>query len=271
MFVVAGPVGSGKTTTLYSLLHTLKLQTCSISTLEEPVEYRVDGINQVQIDPERGLTFLNGITALARHDPDVILVGELRDAPTVRAAYGAAALGRTILTTLHARDAVGAVTTLRYYGLNNRDIATTLSVVVSQRLIRKLCTHCRWQSVPTDDEKRWFDLLQLPCPEVSWQPGGCARCGQSGYFGRTGVFEVWTLDDRDYHLVLDGASERELRESLASRNHAPFLFDALNKAQAGTTSLAEVQRLRAAGPAFVRIRQSLADEQETTADSLIQT
>jgi len=114
MFVVAGPVGSGKTTTLYSLLHALKLQSCSVSTLEDPVEYSVDGINQVQIDEQHGLTFPEGIRALARHNPDVILVGELRDSATARAAYGAAALGRTILTTMHARDAAGTVTSLRY-------------------------------------------------------------------------------------------------------------------------------------------------------------
>jgi type II secretory ATPase GspE/PulE/Tfp pilus assembly ATPase PilB-like protein len=251
MFVAAGPVGSGKTTTLYSLLRELKLQACSVNTLEDPVEYRVDGINQVQIDEEHGLTFAEGIRSLARHDPDVILVGELRDAETALAAYGAAALGRTILTTLHARDAVGAVTSLRYYGLDDRDIATTLSVVVAQRLVRKLCPYCRWESTPTDEEKAWFEFIQFPLPHASWQAGGCDRCGQSGYFGQIGVFEVWRIAEEDYHQLLDGATERELRESLAARRHKPFLSDALHKAQAGVTTFAEVQRLRLTGPALM--------------------
>ena len=164
MFVVAGPVGAGKTTTLYSLLHALKLQACSVDTLEDPVEYSVDGINQVQVDEEHGLTFAEGIKALARHDPNVILVGELRDSAAAQAAYGAAAQGRTILTTIHARDAAGVATSLRYYGLDDRDIATTLSVVVAQRLVRKLCPHCRRESAPSNQEKRWFELIDVPLP-----------------------------------------------------------------------------------------------------------
>jgi general secretion pathway protein E len=250
VFAVAGPVGAGKTTTLYALLHGLKLQACSVSTLEDPVEYSVDGINQVQIDEEHGLTFPEGLRALARHDPDVILVGELRDAATARAAYGAAALGRTILTTLHSRDAAGAVTTLRYYGLNDRDIATTLSVVVAQRLVRTLCPHCRRETAPTDEEKRWFELIEVPLPDSSWEPGRCDRCGQSGFFGQTGVFEVWRLEEEDYHLLLDGATERAIRTSLAARDHKHFLADALDKARTGVTTLAEVQRLHLAGPAL---------------------
>ena len=250
MFLVAGPVGSGKTTTLYALLHALRLQTCSVSTLEDPVEYSIDGINQVQVDEEHDLTFAQGIKALARHDPDVILVGELRDSATAMAAYGAAALGRTILATLHAHDAAGTVTSLRYYGLTDRDIATTLSMVVAQRLVRKLCPHCRRETRPTDAQKRWFDVIQTAVPETSWEPVGCGHCRQSGYFGQTGVFEVWQLDEADYHQLLDGATERDVRSSLASRSHKHFLADAMEKVEAGVTTLGEVQRLRLAGPAF---------------------
>ncbi len=250
MFLVAGPVGSGKTTTLYALLHALKLQTCSVSTLEDPVEYSVDGINQVQVDEEHGLTFARGIKALARHNPDVILVGELRDPATALAAYGAAALGRTILATLHSRDAAGAVTSLRYYGLTDRDIATTLSMVVAQRLVRKLCPHCRRETSPTEAHKNWFNVIQVAVPERSWEAIGCDHCRQSGYLGQTGVFEVWQLDESDYHHLLKGATERDLRESLASRSHKHFLADALEKAEAGVTTLDEIQRLRLVGPAF---------------------
>jgi len=265
MFVVAGPVGSGKTTTLYCLLHALKLKSCSVTTLEEPVEYSVDGINQVQIDEQHGLTFPEGIRALARHDPDVVLVGELRDSDTARAAYGAAALGRTILSTMHARDAAGVVTSLRYYGLSDRDIATTLSVVVAQRLVRKLCPHCRQESTPTDEQQHWFELIGAPVPESSWEPGGCDHCGQSGYFGQTGVFEVWRLEEEDYHLLLGGAAEREIRDSLVTRGHRHFLADALEKAEAGVTTLAEIQGLRLAGPA---LSPSAASIRPSTAQAL---
>jgi general secretion pathway protein E len=180
----------------------------------------------------------------------VILVGELRDPATARAAYGAAALGRTILTTAHARDAAGSVTTLRYHGLDDRDIASTLSVVVAQRLVRKLCPHCRRRSAPNEEEKRWFGFIGVPVPETSWEPGECDHCGQSGYFGQTGVFEVWRLEEEDYHLLLGGATERQIRDSLVSRGHRHFLADALEKAGEGVTTLAEVQALRLAGPAL---------------------
>ena len=259
-------VASGKTTTLYALLHALKSQECSVCTLEDPVEYGVDGVNQIQIDEGHDLTFLEGIKALTRHDPDVILVGELRDSATAEAAYGAAALGRTIFTTVHARDAVGAVSTLRYYGLDDREIATTLSVIVAQRLVRKLCPHCRRESRPSDEQKRWFELIGVPIPESSWEPGECDHCGQSGYFGQTGVFEVWRLEEEDYHLLLGGATEREIRNSLVSRGHKHFLADALEKAQAGVTTLAEVQGLRLAGPALspsaASVRASIGNPSE---------
>jgi len=251
IFMVVGPVGSGKTTTLYSLLHNLKLKQCSVSTLEDPVEYSVEGINQVEIDEDHGLSFASGVAGLARHDPDVILVGELRDAATAEAAYGAAALGRTILTTAHGRDAAGAVTSLRYHGLSDRDIATTLSVVISQRLVRKLCPHCRRETSPTDQQKRWCESAGLAVPDLIWEPGQCEQCRQSGYHGQTGVFEVWRLVEDDYHLLLEGATERDIRDSLASRGQRSFLADALEKVGSGTTTVAEVRRLNFAGPSFV--------------------
>jgi len=257
MFLVAGPVGAGKTTTLYSLLHSLNLGNCSIITLEDPVEYSIDGITQIQIDEEHGLTFASGIASLARHDPDVILVGELRDRASVAAACGAAALGRAMLATLHARDAVGTLTALRHFGVDDRDIASTVSIVVAPRLVRKLCQNCRQRSAPSDELKHWFEFMDLPVPESCWEPGECDECGRTGYMGRTGVFEVWRLEEEDYHLLLGGASEREVRQSLSSRGHRHFLADALQKAEAGTTSVEEVRKLRLAGPAFSPLAASV--------------
>jgi len=139
-------------------------------------------------------------------------------------------------------------------------------VVVAQRLVRKLCPHCRQKSTPADEQKRWFKFINVPVPESSWEPGGCSCCGQSGYFGQAGVFEVWHLEDEDYHLLLEGATEREIRNSLVSRGHEHFLADALEKAQAGVTTLAEVQGLRLAGPALspnaASVRASAANQSE---------
>jgi type II secretory ATPase GspE/PulE/Tfp pilus assembly ATPase PilB-like protein len=141
--------------------------------------------------------------------------------------------------------------------VDDRDVASTVSLVVAQRLVRKLCTHCRRQAAPGDEQKRWFEFMELPVPESCWEPGECDACGRTGYLGRTGVFEVWRLEEEDYHLLLAGATEREVRESLSSRGHRHFLADALNKAEAGTTTVDEVRRLRLAGPAFSTVAASV--------------
>ena len=250
LFLVTGPVGSGKTTTLYSLLHMLKLGERSVLTLEDPVEYGIDGISQVQIDTRRGLSFCDGLKAAVRHDPDVILVGELRDEATVQAAYAASALGRTVLGTLHARDIAGTVTVLRRFGLDDRSIASNLSVVVAQRLVRRLCPNCRRFTEPTEFERDWFELIGKPVPQKTWEPGQCDACAGSGFHGRVGVFEVWRLDEEDYHFLLEGPSEREIRTHLSKRGQRRFLADALDKAESGVTTISEVQRLHLAGPAM---------------------
>ena len=250
LFLVTGPVGSGKTTTLYSLLHALKLGERSVITFEDPVEYGVDGINQVPIDAGHGLSFCDGLKAAVRHDPDVILVGELRDEATVQAAYAASAIGRTVLGTLHARDTAGTITVLRHFGLEDRSIASNLSVVIAQRLVRRLCPNCRRFSKPTQSERDWFELIGKSVPQNTWEPGQCESCAGSGFHGRTGVFEVWRLDEDDYHFLLGGPSEREIRTHLSGGGLRRFLADALDKADAGVTTISEVQQLHLAGPAM---------------------
>jgi general secretion pathway protein E len=247
MFLVAGPVASGKTTTLYSLLQDLKLTDRTVITLEDPVEYSIQGVTQIQVDAEHDLTFPAGLVALARHDPDVVLVGEMRDAESVEAAYGTVSLGRTVLATIHARDAVGTITALRYYGLEDHQIAAALSVVVAQRLVRKLCTHCREPVSLNDKQRQWFELAHRPVPEHCWIPGECEHCSYSGYFGRTGVFEVWRLTHADENFLVESPTEAQLRESLKAGGHRTMLENALQRAQEGTTSLEEVQRLRLPG------------------------
>jgi general secretion pathway protein E len=243
MFLVTGPTGSGKTTTLYALLHELKVLERSVVTIEDPIEYQLDGVTQVQIDPEHGLTFAEGVKGLLRQDADYMLVGEIRDATSAQAAMEASATGRALMSTLHSRDAVGAVTALRNWDLLDHEIATSLQVVVAQRLVRTLCPGCRRLAPPTEDETHWLTSLGLPVPAQTWHAGHCESCRGLGYRGRTGVFEVLRLGEEDYHLILEHTEERAIRENLAHRGYRPLLADGLSKVVNGLTSMDELRML----------------------------
>jgi general secretion pathway protein E len=241
MFVVAGPTGVGKTTTLYALLHEMKLLERCIITLEDPVEYSIEGVNQIQIDEEQGLDFPAGIKTALHLDPDYLLVGEMRDAASARAAMDAATAGRTLLTTVHGRDAVGAITAMRNLGLPDHEIAASTSIIVAQRLVRRLCTKCRESTEPEERDERWLKALGAGLPGKVWRPVGCESCNGIGYRGRTGVFEVWVLDDDDRQFITDRADSLALRDHLAGRDHHFLLDDALTKAADGITSLEELR------------------------------
>jgi len=248
MFLVAGPTGSGKTTTLYSLLHELKLLERSVVAVEDPIEYQVDGVAQMQIDPERGLTFAAGLKAMLRLDPDYLLLGEIRNAESAQIALEAASAGRAMMSTLHSRDAVGAVTSLRNWGLQDFEMAAALEVIIAQRLVRKLCTNCRSLEAPGQEEKLWMKSLRLPTPKQTWSAVGCDKCRGIGFSGRTGVFEIWALNQADYHQILAHDDERSLRESLAKRGFHSLLVDGLAMVAEGTTSIDE---LRTVGGLFL--------------------
>jgi len=241
MFLVAGPTGSGKSTTLYALLHELKFLERSVVTVEDPVEYRVDGTAQMQIDIARGLTFAAGLKAMLRLDPDYLLLGEIRDPESAQAAVGAASAGRGLLSTLHSRDAVGVVTALRNWDLQDFEIAAALEMVVAQRLVRKLCPHCRRLEAPRQEEAQWLESLRLPVPERTWHAGQCDRCRGIGFSGRTGVFEIWALNKEDYHRILTHDDERSLRENLARQGFHSLLADGLDMVAEGVTSLDELR------------------------------
>lgn len=242
MFLVVGATGSGKTTTLYALLHELKLFNQSVVTIEDPVEYRINGITQMQVNERRGLTFEEGVKAMLRLDPDFLLVGEVRDVPSAHAALDVAASGKTILSTLHSRDAAGAITTLRNLQLKDYEIATALEVVVAQRLVRKLCPECRRKKKPNRSEKAWLESAGLPIPEVIWAAGECEKCQFTGYRGRTGLFEVWHLEEHFKDLVLKHADEAQLRSELRKGGVNPLLHDGVGKVIQGITSFNELQR-----------------------------
>nr|WP_296752062.1 ATPase, T2SS/T4P/T4SS family [Thioalkalivibrio sp.] len=240
MLLVAGPTGSGKTTSLYALLHEIRHQDLQIVTLEDPVEHELAGVNQIQVDEKQGLGFDEGSIALLRLDPDCVLVGEIRDGPSARAAINIASSGRALMATLHSRDAIGAVTSLRNMGLHDFEIAPNVSAVIAQRLVRRLCPQCR-QQVPTDEaDRRLIKAYGRKPPEKTWRARGCHACNQIGFRGRIGVFEVWRLRAGDTAAILRHEHEHILREGVAKRGQRLMVDDGLAKAEAGLTTYREL-------------------------------
>jgi type II secretory ATPase GspE/PulE/Tfp pilus assembly ATPase PilB-like protein len=242
MFLASGPTGCGKTTTVYALLHELKYADRRVVSIEDPIEYSIPGITQVQLDEKHHLSFAGGVKAALRLDPDFLMIGEIRDSASAHAAVDASITGRVLLSTLHSKDAVGAITALRNWGLPDHEISESLAVVVAQRLVRRLCQHCRVESAPSDAERQWLRALRLKAPKTAWAATGCKECNQLGFLGRTGIFELWRLEESDYQLILGHADEHTLRRQFAGSGRIPLLQDGLAKVAAGITSLAELRR-----------------------------
>jgi general secretion pathway protein E len=243
MLLVTGPTGSGKTTTLCALLHELKMTDRCVVTIEDPVEYQIDGVAQMQVDEKHGFSFAQGLRAMLRLDADYLLLGEIRDAESAQIAVEACGTGRILMSTLHCRDAFGAMTALRNWDLADHEIAACLEMVIAQRLVRKLCPHCRRLDAATDAAREWLTLLGLPVPQQAWTAVGCSECNQLGYLGRTGVFEVWRLNEEAYQLIVGHADEHTLRESMVAAGHRPLLLDGLSMAARGITTLDELRTL----------------------------
>jgi type II secretory ATPase GspE/PulE/Tfp pilus assembly ATPase PilB-like protein len=241
MFLAAGPVGSGKTTTLYALIAELDLARRNIVTIEDPVEYQVDGLNQLQADERHGLAMGGALKTILRLDPDFILIGEIRDETSARAAIDAAGTGKIVLSTLHARDAAGTVTSLRNLGATDHQIAVALSFVVAQRLVRKLCPECRTQGTLEKPDRAWLERLHLDVPQTIWKAVGCPRCAGTGYYGRSGVFELWPVDWQAYDLILAGADEATIRRHVRNQTESDILKAGLEQAAAGLTTLTELR------------------------------
>ncbi|WP_192034493.1 ATPase, T2SS/T4P/T4SS family [Halomonas sp. YLGW01] len=248
MLLVTGPTGSGKTTTLYTLLHRLSLGDSQVMTLEDPVEYSIPGINQIQVDDAKGLGFYSGTLASLRLDPDYVLIGEIRDSASAQAAFGVSVSGRSVMGTLHSRDAVGAVSTLRQRGLEDEEIASNLGVVVAQRLVRRLCERCRRQEPISEHDASWLDASGLEVPERVWVASGCDECDGLGFRGRTGIFEVWQPTQGDHGQILRHIDEHKLRHELHARGERLMFRDGLDKAERGVTTLGELFRVGALLP-----------------------
>ena len=245
MLLVAGPTGAGKTTTLYTLLNQLRLSDSHVVTLEDPVEYEIPGINQIQVDGHSGLDFVTGTRSVLRLDPDYVLVGEVRSPASAQACLNVASSGRSLMGTLHSRDAVGVVSSLRHLELTDAEISANLGMVIAQRLVRRLCEQCRSQGAPASEDIEWLEAIGLPIPERVWLAKGCPHCNDLGYQGRIGVFEVWQLTPDDHARILRHADEAILRRALLERGEVLMLSDGLAKAEAGITTLREVLRMGA--------------------------
>ncbi|MGR2737590.1 GspE/PulE family protein [Billgrantia sp. Q4P2] len=245
MLLVAGPTGAGKTTTLYTLLGQLQLTDSHVITLENPVEYSIPGVNQIQVDLDHGLDFANGTRSLLRLDPDYVLIGEIRDHESALAALSVTSSGRSLMGTLHSRDAVGVVTSMRQLGLADSEISANLGLIVAQRLVRRLCQHCREQVPPDRRDREWLEAIGRAPPALTWSAKGCPQCDGLGFRGRIGVFEIWQLTPEDHARILRHADESELRRSLLERGISLMLVDGLAKAEQGITNLREVFRMGA--------------------------
>ena len=239
LILVTGPTGSGKTTTLYAALNALKNKTVNIVTCEDPVEYDMDGINQSQVFEKVGLTFARQLRSILRQDPDIILVGEIRDLETAEIAFRAAMTGHLVLSTLHSNDAPTSVTRLVDMGVPPFLIASGLIGMVAQRLVRRLCPSCRRQAPPTPKQA---ELLRISPDELIWHPVGCQRCEGTGYKGRIGVHEVVHTDEHFERLIMQHATGSQLRTAAEKAGMIPIREDALNKIRAGLTSVDDVMR-----------------------------
>ena len=239
--LATGPTGSGKTTTLYSLLQLADHGRRNIVTVEDPIEYHLPGISQTQTNAEIGMTFAAGLRATLRQDPDVILVGEIRDGETAQVAAQASLTGHLVFSSLHANNSVAAVTRLRDLGLDNYLIAATLRGILAQRLLRRLCT-CATTAPTTPDEAALFRAAGLEPPETLRHADGCDTCGGTGYAGRQGVFEIVEVDEVLSARIGENASELELRK-MAIPKDGSLLAQGLSLAAEGATSLAEVRRV----------------------------
>jgi type IV pilus assembly protein PilB len=242
--LVTGPTGSGKSTTLYAALQEINDVERNIITIEDPVEYRLDGINQINVNRKAGLDFATGLRSILRADPDIVMVGEIRDGETARIAIEAALTGHMMLTTLHTNDAPGAITRLTKMGIESFLIASAVDCVVAQRLARKLCAHCKRRTIVPPQILAEAEI-RVGGEVEAYEPVGCSRCNQSGYRGRVGIFSVMSLSDRIKEMAVAHASEADIAATAREEGMLTLREDGLTKVRAGQTSLAEVVRVSA--------------------------
>ena len=242
LVVVSGPTGSGKSTSLYASLKEIKSERTNITTVEDPVEYQLDGINQVQVFEDIGLTFAGSLRSILRQDPDILLIGEIRDGETADIAVKFALTGHLVFSTVHANDAPGTITRLLDIGIAPFLVGSCLNLVMAQRLVRRLCAKCKEEYTPTKEELAFIGLDSGRVKEDLWRAKGCAECRNTGYRGRTAIFEMIPMSRNLRSLVYDNANEDEIREA-ALRNGMTALREAgIKRVLDGTTTIEEILR-----------------------------
>lgn len=242
--LVTGPTGSGKTTSLYAALQRINLPDKKIITIEDPVEYQIQGINQIQVNAKVDLTFANGLRSILRQDPDVILVGEIRDKETADISMNASLTGHLVFSTLHTNDSVSAVTRLTDMGVEPFLIASTLSAVIAQRLVRVLCPRCRERYEPLSDELDRAGLSRKTVPDGGlYRARGCAECMDTGFSGRIAIFEILVVDDRLKTAIVGSPDSSTLKNEALARGLVTLRMDGAEKVARGITSVDEVLRV----------------------------
>ena len=255
MIITTGPTGSGKTTTLYAFLSKINKPEIKTITIENPIEYHLPGITQTQVDKESGYTFAKGLKSILRQDPDVIMVGEIRDNETASTAIHAALTGHLVFSTLHTNDAAGAIPRLVDMDINPKIIGSAISAILAQRLIRKLCEKCKTKNAATDEEKTYIKSVLATLPESYknevvvgdvfelWRPGKCEKCNSIGYKGRVGIFEAILMDKEIEDITAESPSAREIRDAAKKQGLLTMKQDGVLKILNGITSLEELRRV----------------------------
>ena len=254
LILLTGPTGSGKTTTLYAFLRQVNSTETKIITIEDPIEYHLKGINQTQVNRSKGYTFLSGLRSALRQDPDIMMVGEIRDSETAKIAINSSLTGHLVFSTLHTNNAAGTIPRLIDLGVNAKIISSSLTLSIAQRLVRKLCSNCKEEVIPTEAEKVLIDniLDQIPAkrpdfkkPEVTkiYKPKGCEACNNTGYKGRLGIFEAIYMDNNIANIVVANPNEKDIWNAAIPQGLLDMKQDGIMKVIAGTTSLRELSRV----------------------------
>jgi len=239
IILVTGPTGSGKTTTLYAALNRVHTEEKNIITVEDPIEYQLKGIGQIQVNPKIGLTFASGLRSILRQDPDIIMVGEIRDFDTAVIAMQASLTGHLVLSTLHTNDAPSALVRLIDMGIEPFLVASSLTVVLAQRLLRTICPHCKVSYKPSETELSYFSKP----PEFLFRGTGCEKCKGKGYFGRTGIFELLVIDNEIRSMITEKIDSQSIKNFAISKGMKSLRVDGLEKVIKGVTTVEEVLRV----------------------------
>jgi len=241
--LVTGPTGSGKTTTLYAALTSINNTDINIITVEDPIEYRISGIGQMQVNPKIDLTFASGLRSIVRQDPDVILVGEIRDTETAEIAIQSALTGHLVFSTLHTNDSAGAITRLRDMGIEPFLIASSINAIVAQRLVRIICNDCKEAYIPANEMLDNIGLETEFSGKTLYRGKGCAKCHYTGYRGRRGIFEFLIMDQEMKKMVLSTSDANQIRQKAVEKGMVTLMVDGIKRVVEGITTIEELYRV----------------------------